>query len=182
MSFVEKYQKKMREITQFRQQMPRIVANECVKFFADSFDKGGWNGNGFAPWKPRKTETKKSSGKKILVSTGALRRAVIKSVKSVTADRIEFKVDLPYAKVHNEGGSYQVKEHKRRSFAKSKKQHIGVFSGSMTTQSVHGVSRKGTVKSHKRNYPQRKFMGDSNALRTLVRKKILDSFRTIVNG
>lgn len=94
--------------------LARRIGIAHKNYFLKSFDKQGW---GEKPWKEVKRRIRgtpeykypKRKGlsrrkRKILIGKGALRRAVNNSMKSVTAQRIQFVVNRPYATIHNEGG------------------------------------------------------------------------------
>ena len=95
----------LQNVEQMKTTLPKVLANDAKRFFLSSWDKQGFTDVGLTPWKPRAKETKKTKGKSILVGTGKLRRAVANSVKSATFESIKFEVNLPYAAIHNEGGT-----------------------------------------------------------------------------
>ena len=84
--------------------LPKVLANDAQRFFGKSFAQEGFEDLGVKKWAPRKKITKKDEGKNILVQSGALRRAVMQSARNISFEQIRFVVDLPYAKIHNEGG------------------------------------------------------------------------------
>lgn len=104
-------------ITNFKRSelpMAKEIANNSVKYFLKSFKNQRWLSK---PWKqvrrrkPNTPEYKypKKRGlsrrtRPILIGKGTLRRAVNNSVKKVTTKGIQFRVDVPYAEIHNEGG------------------------------------------------------------------------------
>ena len=94
-----------RNIEEMKTSLPKILGNDAQRFFLSSFDKQGFDNNGLKSWKKRKKETKKTDGKNILIGTGRLRRTVAQSLKEATFTRIRFEVNLPYAQIHNEGGT-----------------------------------------------------------------------------
>jgi phage gpG-like protein len=92
----------------------REIAMANKNYFLDNFKvKQGW---GSEQWQevqrripgtnaymyPAKKGLKRRT-RPILVGKGSLRRAVNASIKLVTTNRVYFRVDLPYAAVHNEG-------------------------------------------------------------------------------
>lgn len=85
--------------------LPKILANDAQRFFGQSFAKEGFEDIGVKKWAARKKITKKNEGKNILVQSGRLRRAVLQSARVITWEKIVFTVDVPYAKIHNEGGA-----------------------------------------------------------------------------
>ena len=115
----------------------------------DEFDRNfGRKGFFSDKWKPRAHEYPRGS---LLLVTGTLRR----SIKSeVTDDGVRFTSAVPYASVHNEGGTgyKMVRSHTRRS-------------------------KKGntyTVKAHRRkfNMPKRQFIGDGPDTQKIIRNAI----------
>lgn len=91
----------------------RELAMANKNYFVRSFNQQGW---GQQRWKevnrriPDTKEYKYPAHKDlrrrtrfILVGKGTLRRAVNNSIKSVTANKVVFQVNLPYAARHNEG-------------------------------------------------------------------------------
>jgi len=82
---------------------------EQLAMVAKNYFVGSWKRQGFdgTSWAKRKTETKKTQGKAILVRTGTLRKAVNNSLKTVTDKKVVFEVNMPkgeqYPKYLNEG-------------------------------------------------------------------------------
>lgn len=167
-----KLHKAINNYAKMKQELPKVIANECVKFFGDAFKKEGWTDTAYSPWKKRKQETKKSAGKPVLIGTGALRRAVMTSNRAATFERIRFVVNLPYASIHNNGGTVQKSAHKRSKFGEGKQTHTGIFTGSKTTQKYHFKKGEESVSAGIAKYPKRQFMGRSKALDEIIRNKI----------
>lgn len=174
-----------RNFLQMKRDLPKVIANDALRFFLDSFTKQGWDDGGLKKWKKRKVN--KGKNRAILVKSGRLRRDVRRSQTSATFNLIKFVVDNPYAHVHNNGYNGPVAAHERRSYLKSKvSENLGLRrskSGKLVerrrtaTIFVQGASR--TVKAHTRNVPMRRFMGDSKTLRKLQREKIKIAMRKI---
>ena len=96
--------KALLRFTKARNEIPQELGKDAVKFFNDSFAKQGWTNEGFQAWKARKRNVSpRDQGRAILVDSGALKRAVATSLKSVTFEQIRFEVNLPYAAYLNEG-------------------------------------------------------------------------------
>ena len=90
----------------------------------------------------------------LLIVTGTLRRSIQAHQES---NGVRFTSQVPYATLHNEGGS-----------------------GSVTVRSHKRKSRKGkthTVRQHQRtiNMPQRQFVGDSKEVRDIIGRCIADN-------
>lgn len=116
-----------------KSELPVKLANQAKNFFSDSFRKQGWEDRSVKSWKPRLREGRRNKGGLTLVQSGALKRAVNRSIRSQNFSLIRLAVALPYAAVHNDG--------------------------------YHGPVRKKSGAVYTMNMPQRKFMGDSFALR-----------------
>ena len=96
--------KVMKKFADMREQLPKVLANDTVKFFLQGFAKEGFTDTAFKPWAPRKgKQTGRNATRSILVDTGALRRSVSNSAKITTFELIKFSVELPYAEYVNNG-------------------------------------------------------------------------------
>ena len=95
------------------------LAMEAKNYFVGSWKRQAFDG---VSWAKRKTETKKSKGKAILVNKGTLRKAVNNSLKSVTDKKVIFEVNMPkgekYPQYLNEGTDNMV----ARPFMKNSKE------------------------------------------------------------
>lgn len=141
-----------KQINQFKKEIPRIAGVEAVNFFKASFRKQGWHNNTIEKWPARKTRVGRQTDKRaILVKSGALKKSI--RIDRLTKTGVIVSSELPYSKIHNQGGrinkTAKVRAHQRR------------------------VGRGSTnVRSHNRrmniDMPQRKFMGQSNALDNII--------------
>lgn len=96
--------KVMKKFADMREQLPKVLANDTVKFFLQGFNKEGFTDTAFKQWAPRKgKQTGRNATRKILVDSGALRRSVSNSAKITTFELIKFSVELPYAEYVNNG-------------------------------------------------------------------------------
>jgi phage gpG-like protein len=100
-------------IQRMKQDLPRLLANQAQRHFADSWKEQGFEGT---PWKEVQRRIPGTSAYKypmkkglarrtraILVKSGELRRKVSMSVRTVSWEITRLVVDLPYAAAHNEG-------------------------------------------------------------------------------
>lgn len=96
--------KVMKKFDQMRDVLPKVLADDTLKFFISAFNKEGFTENGFKPWAPRKgKQTGRNSTRKILMDTGKLKRSVSNSIKIETFNLIKFSVEVPYAEYVNNG-------------------------------------------------------------------------------
>jgi phage gpG-like protein len=121
------------ELTRLMRSLPRIIGVAARNFYMDSFRRQGYIDNSYSRWQPRKAVGKKrssrSDGRALLVNSGALRR----SLRIVTnPSSVIIESNLPYAEVHNEGGT---------------------ISGNVGVKAHARSTKKGqtTVKAHSRN-------------------------------
>ena len=138
---------------------PREIGAIAVKHFKGNFRRQGFDGT---KWAARKKEARKSSGRAILIRSARLRN----SIRVVRADLrgIVIGTDVPYARIHNEGGTINQPSRseifKRNRYVKGRKK--GMF--------ARGVSagRGFTYKQRVIRIPKRQFIGESKELTTLV--------------
>jgi len=103
-------------LTNFKKNEIKLVRQIGIaqkNYFLKSFDKEAWGNKRWKEVKRRIPGTPeyrypKHKGlsrrkRKILIGTGALRRAVNNSLRVTTAKQIRFEVNRPYATIHNEG-------------------------------------------------------------------------------
>jgi phage gpG-like protein len=160
--------------------LPAMAGNEVVNFALDNFNRQGFLGDSFQPWRLRKNPTKwgkapKRNGRAILVDTGQLRRSI--RVIRTTGDEVVVGTDVPYARAHNEGlrldEIQQVKEHQRK---------VNTIA---TLKGKKAAARMITVKAHTRrinqDIPRRQFLGNSqylnNRLNRMAAAELLKALR-----
>lgn len=138
--------------------IPQKAAVIAVNFSKERFVKKNWLDTTETTWK----KTKKGKGS-TLIKSGRLKRSIRKV--HVGADYAIIGTDVPYARIHNDGGtiegteqvrSHQRRAHKRKTYPRSNKRIKA------------GIVRAHTVKSYKRKFKrtfiQRKFIGQSQYL------------------
>jgi phage gpG-like protein len=154
--------------------IPAEIAAIAVNFSKERFQEQAWQGETKEPWTPRKRPRKGKTGKisktqTLLVKTGRLKRSIRKI--SATEDKIIIGTDVPYAQIHNEGGTinttatvkaHTVKEHTRKRKGRSER------------------VKSHTVKTHQRKVnttiPKRQFIGNSKSLQDKIISHITARF------
>ena len=125
---------------------------ELTDEFDRNFERKTFFGN---RWKPRRSEGRGT----LLLVTGTLRRSIR---SSVVGDGVRFTSQVPYATVHNEGGTIaqNVRAHQRRRRGKAY-----------------------NVRAHQRriNMPQRQFVGDGPDTRRIIKSVIDDNLQQYNN-
>ena len=134
------------------EQLKRNILDDMRVELADEFDRNFTRKAFFTKkWKRRADPDAKGS---LLMVTGTMRRSIKAEVKG---DGVRFSSAVPYAAIHNEGGTgtKPVRQHTR-------------------------TSRKGkqyTVRAHTRKFtmPQRQFVGDGKRTREIIKGVIADN-------
>ncbi|WP_136464930.1 phage virion morphogenesis protein [Flagellimonas onchidii] len=137
--------------------LPNRAAVVAVNFSKERFVRKNWVDNSREAW-PKRRAGRKGRGS-LMVRTGRLKRSIRKL--QVTNNHILIGTDVPYAQLHNEGGTINktvtVREHQRR-IARGRK------------------GGRATVKSHKRKMdltvPKRQFIGESAILSRRIERMI----------
>ena len=142
---------KLKKLEKVRHRLPQRAAVVAVNFSKERFVRKNWVDTSPQAWPKRKRKDRGS----LMIRTGRLKRSIRKLM--VTKDYILIGTDVPYAQVHNEGGSIKknvpVRRHERKT------------------------SRgRAKVKAHSRNVnlkmPQRQFIGNSAILRRRIERLI----------
>lgn len=163
-----------------RKQLITKIAATMLQFTDDRFREQGWLDETLQPWEKRKND--KDSGRAILIGKGSahLRRSI--RFVSSTDHSVTIGSDIPYAKIHNDGfnGTETVRAHTRKRFTANKEPRGVTKKGKPRMQSVLKPIGDIEVKSFTRhmNMPQRRYMGESKALRKNVRELITDEVNT----
>lgn len=126
----------------------------AVNFSKERFVKKDWKNQVSEKWTPRKRHDRGS----LMTRTGRLKRSIRKMSSGL--NYVIIGSDVPYAKVHNEGGrstkTIYVSSHTRTRKAGSRRRNAG---GDPKTIKVKSHTRKMNL-----NLPKRQFMGKSRAL------------------
>lgn len=144
--------RKFDAISKAYNRLPAEVSTIAVRFSKNRFVEQSWYDEHRERWKPLKRRRPGTGSQTILVKTGRLKR----SIRKIYADnkRVIIGTDVPYAPIHNDGGTINklvtVKAHTRKN----------------------SRTRKGrpvvNVKTHRRKMnttiPKRQFLGNSERL------------------
>lgn len=151
---------------------PRLVANDALAHFDDSWQNEGFTDEKgtFKKWEDRKEpidpeEKKPNRGILIGKGSGILRRSL--EAKSITTSRIVIGTPIKYAQIHNEGGTIvQTPTFKQRMFFS----HKG--DASKTTKAANTWAKMSLAKKLVIPIPQRQFMGNSKPLLDKMEKRL----------
>lgn len=97
--------------TEAHRKVARYAGTESVKFFKNSFVKGGFTDNSFAEWAKGLSPLASS---KPLFKSGALMRSIHKTEANV--NKIVVVSDTPYSDIHNNGGTIIVTAQMKKFF------------------------------------------------------------------
>lgn len=164
--------------------LPIKIAAEAEKWFKDSFRNQGFSDWGLQPWRGTKSGKKNRFGMKsmgILIASGKLKNSI--RTTHASAGIIEITAGnqfVPYAQIHNEGGS-GIGKITVKSYRRKVSRTASISSTSMKTKKTTSRRRKITtgvtvVKSHVRDmskFPKRQFMGDSQKLNERIERIII---------
>ncbi len=109
----------------------RYAASEAVKFFKESFVKGGFTDTAFQQWSKSNSPV---AGKRTMYKTGKLMRSVKK--QSATMAKVVVIADSDYADIHNSGGTITVTAQMKKFFWAKYYE----FAGKVTTNKRGAVS------------------------------------------
>ena len=133
----------------------------AVNFSKERFVKKDWKDQVSEPWKPRKRPDRGT----LMTRTGRLKRSIKKM--AMGENYVVIGSDVPYAKVHNEGGKTQkfvyVSAHTRKKMV-AKSTNLRTRKQSRERVHIGDIQVKSHIRKMNLKVPQRKFMGESRAL------------------
>lgn len=198
--FLRQIERNAAEMRQYvKRDAPRIVGTIAVNHIREDFAAGGFTDGGRTPWKVTKRQL--SGGTSAASQYGPLtsgRNRLMHSITYSTGDaRVTIRTDVPYASIHNFGGTVQPKVTKRmRRFAwamyykmsgtvpKGKKRKKGTR---YTLPKPEAEMWKGMALTKKErldiHIPQRRFMpdGDTPELRNKIAARLEKDLAKILN-
>ncbi len=198
--FINRLKSKQREIENLtRRRLPIIVGRMAKDHFQENFRQGGFVNGGIHKWPDSKRQ---SSGYNNAASQyGPLlssRRHLFSSIKYTPGNgNVVISNDLPYAAIHNKGGTISVSvtpKMKRYAWAKyyetsgKKSDTTGKKNRkSKATQAADAaqaamwkrlaLTKKTSLQIH---IPQRQFMGDSKELREKISRRIDEELKNLL--
>lgn len=163
---------KSRELARELNKLPREVKALGVQFFKSRFRAGGWYDRTFMPWKKRRRNGRGKQNRAILVQSGRLRNSIRGTVSGTD---VTFGSDVPYAAVHNNGGTItryaRSETFVRRRISKGKRK--GQFKKG--TDAGRGI----TFKGGQTTMPKRQFIGESAHFNKLITRTIENKVKRV---
>lgn len=185
-------EKNLDKISRFAKAIPKTERTILRKmkvlglaFFKDRFRQQGWIDRVFIPWKKRRDGESQSrkfgqqgriQGRAILVKSGDLRASIEGQLMS---DSVLFKSDLPYSRIHNDGGT--INHPGGTPFFVKDGETIFVSNKKAKELAERKIMLRRT-KPHKIKIPRRRYMGPSQFLmeriiEPMAEKEILGAWR-----
>lgn len=157
----------------------------AVNFSKERFVKKNWVNTSTEAWTPRKRKARGS----LLVQTARLKRSIRKI--SSGDGYVIIGSDVPYAKIHNEGGTISktvtVKAHSRKRTTRAgpeKRKKDGTkdkrYKKAATSSGISQI--KAHTRKMKLTIPKRQFMGESKELETKIRTHFTVKVEQILNN
>lgn len=173
----KKIKKVAANLQKLKNELPAKLQNDALRYFVRNFDSEQWDG---VRWQARKN---KRNRRKLLVKSGALRRALAGSKREARFDLIRFSVytqannGYNYAEIHNEGGTIVAKKRDAILSFRRKRNNQVVFSKTRKAK----FQQKITIGGYIIRIPKRKFIGNSKILNGILINKIKTEFEKAFN-
>lgn len=153
----------------FKKRLPRFVGVLAVNFFKENFTRQGFAHQPFIKWKERKVYLKKEkSQRSTLIKTSALRRSI--RIIQTSQNKVQVGTMLPYAQIHNEGGTIVQKPTFKQRIYFSYLAESAYMSGDTSLGNMYSAfstAKKLTIK-----IPKRQFIGNSQTLNNNIAEQI----------
>lgn len=159
-----------------QKRLPALFGAEAVRHTKDNFRQGGFVDSTLQPWKPRKKDTDAGRGILIGKGTGHLMKDV--RVLQKFSNGVKVGTTLPYAKIHNDGGT--INHPGGTSFFPKKGKIIWVSNRVASTLATAGRKLPKT-KAHRITIPARKFLGKSVQLGVKLREIVKREMSKLTN-
>jgi len=158
------------------------IGAQAKIFTNDNFRLQGFQGDVFEPWVKRNPD--KDPGRAILVGKGTAHLKNSIHIIAITADSVSIGTSIPYAQIHNEGGSIrhpyrEVTMHYKKVSGKLRLAKLTTIGDQMQASEF----RRSSVSNHVTNMPRRHYLGPSPVLDkqiiALIRENISSTFKII---
>ena len=175
------YLRKLKALGKLYEKFPKMAAIEAEYFSKERFVQKNWVDRSRVAWKKRKNNNR---GGSLMVGKGSGR--LKKSIRklSYTRNSVTIGTDVPYAQIHNDGGTInktvRVKSHTRKVTKRARSERTGRV---LKKRVSNGTT---TVKAHTRKmnttYPQRQFLGESALLMRRIERLTQREIDKILNN
>jgi len=172
----EKINAYLQQLTQriynVHQRLAPLVGAEVINHTLDNFKNQSFDGQ---KWPRRKD---KKNTKPLLVKSGRLRRGSSWRVLSSSPTRVTVGTDVPYARIHNDGGTIQ-RAARSETFVRNRYRRgpkARMFGGMGAFQRGTTPGRGQTYKAYNISMPQRRFLGISKKLASDIKALIKEEY------
>lgn len=172
--------RQLQEVRKLKARIPRIMGTEAVNHFKNSFRIEAFEDDWSRPerWKARSGFDKNKKRRAILTKTARLKRSI--RITTLGGNFVIVGTNVPYAKIHNEGGKVNVPVTKkmRRFFWAMYYQNKKSPEVAMRWKSL-AITKRTSIQI---NMPKRQFMGESKFLDKKITDFLLKEFQKIFNN
>ncbi|MGJ1327624.1 MULTISPECIES: phage virion morphogenesis protein [Sphingobacterium] len=157
---------------------PQLAAETAVEHFQNALIQKQWNNQPYEPYKNKKREPSRGS---LMFRTGNLFRSI--RINTITGDTITISAGssrVPYAQVHNEGGT--INHAARTTIVTHKEYKTGKYKGKTLFAKNNEnatYSQRAKVGAYSVTMPKRQFMGKSPALIKDIKTRFKNNFKTL---
>lgn len=165
---VDKFNAKLDRLMRLlREIVPKRIAGDAERHYKESFRNQGFTDQSLVKWRP----TKKGKPGRILKASGALMNSVRVERADINGIRVTAGGQhVPYAKLHNEGGTIQRQVTRRAHIRRAHKRRTRRGTRDVPPAFVRRHQSRMNV-----HMPKRQFIGPSAQLRTKMKTTILRS-------
>ena len=164
---------------QTAERLPVRLGATAVEYIHGNFRAQGYADKNIQKWKPRKQADKNPRQRALLVKTGRLRRDI--RVRSITQKAVTVGTSLPYAAIHNEGGT--INHPGGTAFFMKDGQPVWVSNKKASSLEATRRRRFARTKPHRISMPQRQFMPTrrrgSHKLNSMLQRVIIQELNKI---
>ncbi len=150
--------KKVDAIKNILNRAPEAIGVIAVNHFKQNFERQGFVDDVKTPWQARKKDKGKDKGRAILRKSGRLANSL--RVTRANTEEVAIGTDVPYARIHNEGG--EIKQAARSELFIRNRYKRGVKKGKFAKGKKKG--RGFTYTDRVIRMPKRQFLGNSKNL------------------
>jgi len=157
--------------------LPPLLGAEAVRHTKENFRQGGFVDSSLNPWPKRKRDPDPGRGTLIGKGTAHLFRDV--RILSRTNNMVTVGTTLPYARIHNDGGT--ISHPGGTAFFKKKDGELAWVSNQVAARLATAGRKLPRTKPHLIQMPQRKFLGQSKSLNQKLRTIVTRELRQVTN-
>lgn len=154
------------ELNKAVKKLPFLIGNKAVKMYKQNFQEEGFFGNKWQDVRRRINSRPGADGKRKILTgrTGQLGRSIQFRVEGL---KVVIFSDVPYAKMHNDGGEFT-----QKIGAYERTLHYKAKGSGKNRKPARVVKQKVKAHTRKIRMPRRRFIGDSPEIRKMIEQTI----------